>query len=188
RRTQVDVAPPHPRTLRRLGMRGWRWESSGLNLAREMVAMSVLARVTAFLDAQQVGYEIHWSAYPVATQAAKAVMVRAGPDCLLAITARPSEVSLDRLARFIGNRRLRFATPTDVAAFSPGCHPGALPPFGNLNDLPVWIDTSLTPDGDIAFQVGSPEHIVRMRYADFARLAQPRIASFCMDPGAPEDA
>ncbi|HKA30699.1 MAG TPA: YbaK/EbsC family protein [Candidatus Binatia bacterium] len=152
--------------------------------------MSVLAQLTAFLDAQQVGYEIHSSAYPVATQPAKAVMVRAGAECLLAITARSSEVSLDRLAKITGNRRLRFATRFEVAALFPGCSQGSLPPFGNLYDLPVWIDTSFAPDGDIAFQVGTPEHTVLMRYADFARLAQPRIASFSfhMDPRSPEDA
>jgi Ala-tRNA(Pro) deacylase len=152
------------------------------------MAMSVLAQVTQFLDAQQVGYEIHSSAYPVATQVAKTVMVRAGPECLLAITARSSEVNLDRLARITGNRRLRFATRFEVAVLFPGCNPGALPPLGNLYDLPVWIDTSFAPDGDIAFQVGTPEHTVRMRYADFARLAQARIASFDMDPRSPEHA
>jgi Ala-tRNA(Pro) deacylase len=140
--------------------------------------MSVLAQLTAFLDAQQVGYEIHSSAHPVPAQAAKAVLVRAGPECLLAITARSSEVNLDRLARITGNRRLRFATQFEVAARFPGCHPGALPPFENLHQLPVWIDTWFAPDGDIAFQVGTPAHTVRMRYPDFARLAQPRIASF----------
>lgn len=148
--------------------------------------MSVLAQLTEFLDAQQVGYEIHSSAYPVATQAAKAVMVRAGPECLLAITARSSEVNLDRLARITGNRRLRFATQFEVAALFPGCNQGSLPPFGNLYDLPVWIDPSFAPDGDIAFQIGTPGHTVRMRYADFARLAQPRIAAFHMDPRSPE--
>ena len=150
--------------------------------------MSVLAQLTEFLDAQQVGYEIHSSARPVATQVAKTVMVRAGPECLLAITAESSEVNLDRLARITGNRRLRFATRFEVAALFPGCNPGALPPFGNLYDLPVWIDRSFVPDGDIAFPVGTPEHTVRMRYADFVRLAQPRIGAFETDPRSPEDA
>jgi Ala-tRNA(Pro) deacylase len=122
------------------------------------MAMSVLAQLTAFLDTQQVGYEIHSSACPVSTQAAKAVMVRAGPECLLAITARSSEVNLDRLAKITGNRRPRFATRFEVGALFPGCSPGSLPPFGNLYDLPVWIDTSFAPDGDIAFQVATPEH------------------------------
>ena len=150
--------------------------------------MSVLAQLTAFLDAQQVGYEIVSSSDPVATQAVKAVMVRAGPECLLAITARSSEVNLDRLARITGHRRLRLATQFEVAALFPGCPPGALPPFGHLYDLPVWIDASFAPDGDIAFQVGHEEHTVRMRYADFARLVQPSIGSFHEQPRPSDDA
>ena len=156
-----------------------------------LVDMPILTKLTEFLDAHGVGYEIASPARLVdagAVQVAKTVMIRAGYECLLAVTPRSSEVSLKRLARITGYRRLRLATDFEIKALAPGCHPGALPPFGHLNDLPVWIDTSLTPDGDIAFQVGSPEHIVRMRYADFVRLAQPRIASFHMDPGSPEDA
>src|SRR5262249_55887756 len=153
--------------------------------------MPILTKLSEFLDAHGVGYEIASPARLVdagAVQVAKTVMIRAGYECLLAVTPRSSEVSLKRLARITGNRRLRFATDFEIRALAPGCHPGALPPFGNLYDMPVWIDTAFSPDGDIAFQVGSNEHTVRMRYADFARLVRPRIGSFHEETRSPDDA
>ena len=155
--------------------------------------MPILTQLTEFLDAHGVEYEIACPTRPVdagvgAVQVAKTVMIRARYECLLAVTPQSSEVSLERLAKITGHRRLRLATAFEARALAPGCHPGALPPFGNLYGLPVWIDTSFAPDGDIAFKVGTQEHTVRMRYADFARLVQPRIGSFHAEPRSPEDA
>jgi len=53
-----------------------------------------------------------------------------------------------------------------------------MPPFGNLYGIPVWVDESLTRDEEIAFNAGNHEQTVHMKYADFARLVQPGIASF----------
>ena len=149
--------------------------------------MPILMLLTEFLEAQGVGYEVD-AGLAGAVQVAKTVMIRAGYECLLAVTPLSSEVSLERLAKITGNRRLRFATDFEVGALAPGCHPGALPPFGNLYDVPVWIDTSFAPDGEIAFHVGSREHTVRVRYADFVRIARPRIGSFREEPRTLDDA
>ena len=153
----------------------------------ELTEMPILTLLTEFLDAHGVGYEVD-AGVAGAVQVAKTVMIRAGYECLLAVTPQSSEVSLERLAKITGNRRLRFATDFEVRALAPGCHPGALPPFGNLYDMPVWIDTSFAPDGDIAFRVGTRDQTVRMRYADFARLARPRIGSFHEEPRSPGNA
>jgi len=55
---------------------------------------------------------------------------------------------------------------------------GAMPPFGNLYNIEVWMDTSLTTDDHIAFNAGTHYKAVRMRYSDFERLVRPRVASF----------
>jgi Ala-tRNA(Pro) deacylase len=55
-----------------------------------------------------------------------------------------------------------------------------MPPFGNLYGVPVWVERSLTQDEEIFFNAGNHEQTVHLAYADFARLVQPRIASFGM--------
>jgi Ala-tRNA(Pro) deacylase len=55
-----------------------------------------------------------------------------------------------------------------------------MPPFGNLYGVPVWVDRSLTHDEEIFFNAGNHEQTVHLAYGDFARLVQPRIASFGM--------
>ena len=53
-----------------------------------------------------------------------------------------------------------------------------MPPFGNLYNLPVYVDRALTEDEEIVFNAGTHTQTVKMKYADFARLVQPKIAAF----------
>src|SRR6266567_8034511 len=52
------------------------------------------------------------------------------------------------------------------------------PPFGNLYDMPVFADESLTRDKEIAFNAGSHLELIRMAWNDFERLVKPRIERF----------
>ena len=52
-----------------------------------------------------------------------------------------------------------------------------MPPFGNLYGIPVWVDKLLARDDEIVFNAGNHEQTVHMKYADFARLVKPRVAS-----------
>jgi len=57
----------------------------------------------------------------------------------------------------------------------PDCEVGAMPPFGNLYNLPVYVDASLAEDAEIAFNAGSHRELLRLAYGDFAKLVKPRI-------------
>jgi Ala-tRNA(Pro) deacylase len=57
----------------------------------------------------------------------------------------------------------------------PDCQTGAMPPFGNLYDMPVFTDESLTRDEEIAFHAGSHLELIRMGWDDFEGLVKPRI-------------
>ena len=61
-----------------------------------------------------------------------------------------------------------------------------MPPFGNLYGMAVWVDQiAHAGRGDLFFNAGNHEQTVHVAYADFARLVQPRFASFRM--GRPVD-
>jgi Ala-tRNA(Pro) deacylase len=57
------------------------------------------------------------------------------------------------------------------------CEPGAMPPFGNLYGLDVYVDEELMDDRDIAFNAGTHSELVRMAFRDYERLVQPKFAS-----------
>jgi Ala-tRNA(Pro) deacylase len=150
--------------------------------------MPILTKLREFLDANRVHYEVRshrrvYTAQEVAAaehvpgrEMAKVVMVRDGGKFLMAVLPAPYHVGLEQLENAAGRTGLRLATEAEFAGLFPGCEPGAMPPFGNLYGIPVWVDEALTRDDEIAFNAGNHEQTVHMRYADFARLVQPRIA------------
>jgi Ala-tRNA(Pro) deacylase len=151
--------------------------------------MPILRGLKEFLDANGVRYDMrsHRRAYTAQQVAAeehipgremaKVVIVRDGGSYLMAVLAAPDHVSLRLLGAVAGRPGLRLATEAEFADLFPGCQPGAMPPFGNLYGIPVWVDEALTRDDEIAFNAGNHEQTVHMKYADFARLVQPRVAS-----------
>jgi Ala-tRNA(Pro) deacylase len=60
----------------------------------------------------------------------------------------------------------------------PGCDIGAMPPFGNLYGMAVYVDESLAKDEDIAFNAGSHNELLQVSYADFERLVKPTVLKF----------
>jgi len=75
-----------------------------------------------------------------------------------------------RLRAILGTRTLRFATPEELLSLT-GCVPGAVPPFGNLFDLPVFVDAELAGREEIAFNAGSNTVSIVMSCADFLQLS-----------------
>jgi Ala-tRNA(Pro) deacylase len=156
--------------------------------------MPILTKLKEFLDANRVRYQVRshraaFTAQEVAAaehvpgrEVAKVVMLRDGDAYLMAVVPAPSHVDLGRLGKAAGRPNLHLATEEQFASLFPGCQPGAMPPFGNLWGLPVWADESLARDEEIAFNAGNHEQTVHMRYADFARLVQPKVAAIRTGP------
>lgn len=53
-----------------------------------------------------------------------------------------------------------------------------MPPFGNLYDVPVYVDKTLAEDETIVIQAGTHTDTMSLRYKDFERLAKPAVADF----------
>jgi Ala-tRNA(Pro) deacylase len=154
--------------------------------------MSVPARLKSFLDANQVPYEslshsTTYTAQGTATvmqisgrEMAKTVVLRAGEygrETILAVLPGPKHVNLDRLAVALG-KPVRLATELELSDLFPDCELGAMPPFGILYDLPVYIDESLAKDKEVVFNAGTHRDAVRMAYEDFVRLAKAKVCAF----------
>ncbi len=58
------------------------------------------------------------------------------------------------------------------------CQPDAVPPFGELYGLPVYLEETLADAPEIIFSAGTLSDGIRMGNADFVHLVKPRICSF----------
>jgi Ala-tRNA(Pro) deacylase len=73
---------------------------------------------------------------------------------------------------------VKFASEDVFRKRFPDCETGAMPPFGNLYGMEVFVAESLTYRPDIAFNAGSHTEVIKMHYHDFERLVQPKVLSF----------
>ncbi len=151
--------------------------------------MEILAKLRDFLDKNGVRYEVlsHRQAFTAQEVAAvqhvpgmelaKVVMLRSGPEFVMAVLPAPYRVALDRAKAVLGKAEVTLATEEEFKGLFPQCEPGAMPPFGNLYNLAVYVDEALTRDEEIVFNAGTHTQTVKMQYADFARLVQPKVVS-----------
>lgn len=148
--------------------------------------MAVNSRLLSLLVQSRVEYELlpHREAFTAQEVAqtthvrgrrvAKVVLVRAGRDqYLMAVVPASEHVDLELLARVSGHKHLELAGEGEIIRVFPDCEPGAMPPFGNLYDLPIYLDEGLTLEDTVIFQAGNHHEVVRMPFEQYERLAGP---------------
>jgi Ala-tRNA(Pro) deacylase len=150
--------------------------------------MSAINRWLEFLRLMQVRYShsVHdWTETAIQTadaervpagQFAKTVVYFGGTGFGIAVVPADQFVDLAELRRLLGLTHIRLANEVELARLFPDCEIGAMPPFGDVCELPVTVDAGIAGDF-IAFTIGSHRDVVRMSFADFQRLAKPKVAS-----------
>jgi Ala-tRNA(Pro) deacylase len=113
-------------------------------------------------------------------EGAKALLVKADEQFYLVVISGVLRVDNKALRRLLGVHGVRFATAEELLQLT-GCRPGAVPPLGNLFDLPVLMDESLRRCEQVSFNAGSNSWSVTMRREDLERLIQPRVGAFAAD-------
>ncbi|HEX9611268.1 MAG TPA: YbaK/EbsC family protein [Gemmatimonadales bacterium] len=125
--------------------------------------------------------EVAATAHVPGREMAKTVMVKLDGKIAMAVLPASERVVFDLLRDATGAHSAELATEGEFASLFPGCERGAMPPFGNLSGLDVYVDRDLAADETIAFNAGSFTEVIQMRYADFARLVQPKVAKFAAE-------
>ena len=82
-------------------------------------------------------------------------------------------VDLELLRQSLGTESVEIAKEDEFGSLFPDCEVGAMPPFGNLYDMEVFVSPHLAEDVEIAFNAGSHTELLRMNYSDFERLVNP---------------
>jgi len=107
---------------------------------------------------------------------AKPVILKADGRFVMAVVAAPQMVAIVKLKGILGTEDVRLAEEYEMRELFPDCEVGAEPPFGNLYDMETLVDARLALHYEIVFQSGSHQETIRMKYADYERLAKPMIA------------
>ncbi|MGE5457074.1 MAG: aminoacyl-tRNA deacylase [Methanococcaceae archaeon] len=151
-----------------------------------------ITKLKAFLDKNKVKYvsikhspaftaqEIAQSAHISGKKLIKTVMVKIGGKMAMAVLHAKYLVDLDLLRETTGADDLEFAGEKEFKDMFPDCELGAMPPFGNLYDMPVYVAEAVTRDEEIIFNAGNHTELIKMPYRDFERLVQPRVLNFAL--------
>ncbi|MFQ5723994.1 MAG: aminoacyl-tRNA deacylase [Terriglobia bacterium] len=156
----------------------------------------ISARLKKFLDDNGVGYDVmqHDPAFTAQQLAAKmhipghefvkVVVVKLDGRFALAALPAPRLVNFKELARSAGAKKCKLASEEEFKQLFPDCEVGAMSPFGNLYSLPTYVEEEVSRNENIVINAGGHADSIRVRYADFERLARPRVAVFAMPPPA----
>ena len=149
-------------------------------------------KLKEYLDSNNVDYEItkHKVVYTSQELAeclhvpgqvmTKVVMVKVGGRDIMTVMPACKKVDVQRLKEIFKLDDVRIEKEDEFMGLFPKCDVGAIPPFGNLFGLTVYMDSSLTDDEYILVQTGDNKEVVRIKYKDFARLVNPRVYAFTL--------
>ncbi len=143
------------------------------------------SRLRDFLDKEKVKYvtishspaftaqEIAEASHVPGKELAKTVVVKIDGRMSMIVIPATEHVKLHAIKEALGAAEVELASESEFKNSFPDCETGAMPPFGNLYDMPVFVSQSLREDEQIAFNAGSHSELVRLAYAEFERLVEP---------------
>lgn len=146
-------------------------------------------KLRKFLDKHKIKYvninhslaytaqEIAASAHIHGKEIAKTVIVKTNGEMAMAVIPANFKLDLGLVSEAAGGGSAQLASEEEFQDLFPGCALGAMPPFGNLYDLPVYVDESLAEDEEIVFNAGSHTELIRLAYKDFESLVKPKITT-----------
>lgn len=149
-----------------------------------------IRKLKEYLDSNKIKYvtishssaftaqEIAASAHIPGKKLAKTVLIKIDGKMAMAVLPASNKVDFDLLKETIGSENVRLAYEQEFMDKFPDCEIGAMPPFGNLYGMDIYVAKSLTEDEEIAFNACTHSELIKMSYADFEKLVNPKILDF----------
>src|SRR5689334_906818 len=149
-----------------------------------------VGKLKAFLDQEKIKYvsiihstaytaqEVAASAHVTGKELAKTVIVELDGKMAMAVLPANRKIVLQDLREVTGSDEVKFASEDEFRERFPECETGAMPPFGNLYGMDVYVAEALTQNEAISFNAGSHTEVIRMSLKDFEGLVHPKVMSF----------
>lgn len=122
--------------------------------------------------------EVAASAHITGRDFAKTVIVEIGGDLAMVVLPANRKIVLSDLREMFDDRNVKLSTEDEFIERFPDCELGAMPPFGNLYGLRVYVAHTLAGEPEIAFNAGTHRDVIKMSFSDFADLAEPVVLDF----------
>ncbi len=147
-------------------------------------------KLKEFLDQNKIKYvtikhsvaftsqEIAASAHIKGRELAKTVLIKINGRMAMCVLPASYKVDFDLLKKAVDNDNIRLANEMEFKDKFPECDVGAMPPFGNLYNMEVYVAQSLLDDDEIAFNAGTHTELIQMSLKDFLDLVKPKVIRF----------
>lgn len=110
-------------------------------------------------------------------QGAKALLMMADRKPVLLVLSAAKKLDNSTFKKQFGIKDLTLATPAEVQKIT-GVETGAVPPFGNLFNVPTYVDKSFLDITEIAFNAGSLSKSIIMTSREFVKLVNPQVGTY----------
>ncbi len=147
-----------------------------------------IRKLREFLDSHAVRYfvvshspaytaqEIAAAAHVPGKELAKTVVVTLDGKMAMVVLPASHQLDFDLLRKLTSARKVELASEKEFADVFPECEIGAMPPFGNLYGMDVYVSEELEDDDEIAFNAGAHTELLRLSYENYKRLVYPKVA------------
>lgn len=155
--------------------------------------MTPAERIKDYLNRQAIPYEfIHhrrdYTAQETAADThtrgkdfAKTVILWVDNQYCMAVLPATKQIDFEKMKKFLNVKSINLASEDEIEAICPDCETGAMPPLGELYNMPVYVSHHLTYDHMITFNAGTHEDAVRMQYRDYDELVRPKVFDFTVN-------
>ncbi len=151
-----------------------------------------IRKLREFLDSHAVRYfvvshspaytaqEIAAAAHVPGKELAKAVIVTLDGKMAMVVLPASRQLDFELLRTLTGARDVGLASEKEFADLFPECEIGAMPPFGNLYGVDVYVSEELEDDDEIAFNAGAHTELLRLSYEQYKKLVHPKVAKLSL--------
>lgn len=151
-----------------------------------------IRKLREFLDSHAVRYfvvshsaaytaqEIAAAAHVPGKELAKTVIVTIAGKMAMVVLPASRQLDFELLRELTGTRDVELADEKEFSGLFPECEPGAMPPFGNLYGMDVYVSEELEDDDEIAFNAGAHTELLRLSYESYKRLVHPIVAKLSL--------
>ena len=108
---------------------------------------------------------------------AKAMVFYGDNQPLMIVLPADRKVDTREFKHLYAIRDLRMATPDEVLQIT-AVTVGAVPPFGGLFGLPVYVDMSLSENETIFFNAGMHTRSLSVKETEYERVIKPLVGNF----------
>ncbi len=149
--------------------------------------MSIAKRIKEYLEANEIPYihcthRLAYTAQEVAAaqhvpgrEMAKTLVLKADNQYLMVVLPAVMKLDMKAVREELPFKHVDLASEKEFTTLFPDSETGAMAPFGQLYNLAVYADRSLTTNDEIVFNAGTHIDTIRIKYKAFERMVQPKI-------------